>query len=121
DLLSRQWAANLPGPALASPLTALAGTLGLAQAVAGGPEPSTAGSQADSPAAALSRFAALAPAQAVNQTDLQIDIAGLTLRGGQIHLHDKKRGYIGHLTNLELNTGRITADQPFDVAFRGQL
>jgi len=121
DLLSRQRAASLPGPALASPLTALAGTMGVAQAVAGEAEPSTAGSQPEPAAAALSRFAAMTPAQAVNHTDLQIDIAGLTLRGGQIHLHDKKRGYVGHLTNLELNTGRITADQPFDVAFRGQL
>src|SRR5690606_40082676 len=51
--------------------------------------------------------------QDFRNADLQIDIAGLTLRNGQIHLHDKKHGYVGHVTNLELNTGRMTADQPF--------
>lgn len=121
DLLSRQQAAGLPGPALASPLAALAGTMGVAQAVAGAPAGGTDGTGPAPGGASLSRFAAMTPAQAINHTDLQIDIAGLTLRNGQIHLHDKKRGYVGHLTNLELNTGRITADQPFDVAFRGQL
>src|SRR5690606_33801775 len=29
--------------------------------------------------------------------------------------------YVGHIANLEVNTGRMTADQPFDLAFRGRL
>lgn len=108
DLLSRREAASLPGPDLPSPLTVLAGSVGAAQAAAAAETPETGSAIAFSGSPA-------------NATDLQIDIAGLTVRGGQIHLHDKKRGYVGRVANLELNTGRITADQPFDVAFRGRL
>ena len=119
DLLSGRQNAGLPAPDLASPLTALAGTVGAAQAVVQAAAGSTA-TAADLPAAEQAEPMG-PPLPARNATDLHIDIAGLTLRNGQIHLHDKKNGYIGHITNLELNTGRMTADQPFDVAFRGRL
>lgn len=117
DLLSRRRAARLPAPDLSSPLTALAGTVSLAQsavAAAATGNAATAG-EADAP-----RHASAA-GPAPEGADLQIDIAGLTLRNGQIHLHDKKNGYVGHVTNLEVNTGRMTADQAFDLAFRGRL
>lgn len=127
DLLSARKTAALPAPDLASPLTALAGTVGAAQAVvsaaAGKPASAadldTAG-QAELPQP-LGFEAAGRAAPQQGATDLHIDIAGLTLRNGQLHLHDKKNGYVGHITNLELNTGRMTADQPFDLAFRGRL
>lgn len=115
DLLSRRQTARLPGPDLPSPLTALAGTVGTAQAAA-----AVAASDSDTQGAASPSRPGI-PGQGVGNTDLQIDIAGLTLRNGQINLHDKKHGYVGHVRALELNTGRMTADQPFDVAFRGQL
>ncbi len=113
DLLSRRQAASLPGPDLPSPLTALGGTVGVAQAAvaaAARVEPNS-----------TTPFPGAASDPAVKSTDLQIDIAGLTVRNGQIHLRDKKRGHVGHITNLELNTGRMTADQAFDLAFRGRL
>ncbi len=120
DLLSQRHAAGLPAPDLASPLTALAGTVGAAQAIvnAAAGSPATA---ADFDADARVDDDTLAPVAEGRGTDLHIDIAGLTLRNGRIHLHDKKNGYVGHITNLELNTGRMTADQPFDLAFRGRL
>lgn len=105
DLLSRRRAARLPAPDLASPLSALAGTVSMAQAA-------VAAVATDDPAGTP---------PVTEGADLQIDIAGLTLRNGQLHLHDKKRGYVGHVKGLEVNTGRMTADQPFDLAFRGQL
>ena len=125
DLVSRRRAAGLPAPDLASPLTALAGTVGIAQAVAsaGVTQPDAGPSDAIEVASAAPEPRSSTPASASRSdgTDLQIDIAGLTLRDGQIHLHDKKNNYVGHIVNLELNTGRMTADQPSDVAFRGRL
>src|SRR5690606_22210118 len=120
DLLSRHRAMSLPAPDLASPLKAIAGTVNLAQAAvatAATGNRANAG-EAEPPAEETSIEARRAGTPGA---DLQIDIAGLTLRNGQIHLHDKKRGYVGHIANLEVNTGRMTADQPFDLAFRGRL
>ena len=133
DLISRRRAAGLPGPDLASPLTALAGTVGAAQAAVAATTPdaqdsteaddSNGAEDAADAAATPSDTSGLLtrPGDVDGGTDLHIDIAGLTLRDGRIHLHDKKHGYVGHVRNLELNTGRMTADQPFDLAFRGHL
>ena len=122
DLLSRAQAAALPGPDLPSPLVALAGTMRAAEAAEAGAD-GQAQDAASAPVAAEGGSASTpsGESQGFHNADLQIDIAGLTLRNGQIHLHDKKHGYVGHVTNLELNTGRMTADQPFDVAVRGRL
>ncbi len=120
DLLSRHRAVSLPAHDLGSPLKAIAGTVNLAQAAVAA---ATTGSTAS--ASESQEVVEEQPSEVVidggEHADLQIDIAGLTLRNGQIHLHDKKRGYVGHITNLEVNTGRMTADQPFDLAFRGRL
>ncbi|NLC35652.1 MAG: AsmA family protein, partial [Alcaligenaceae bacterium] len=113
DLLSRRQTASLPAPDLTSPLSALTGAIGTAQAA-------TTETAIAAEAAKQENRAARAEPSPEN-ADLQIDIAGLTLRNGQIHLHDKQRNYVGHITGLEVNTGRVTADQPFDLAFRGQL
>jgi len=121
DLLSQRQAASLPGPDLSSPMAALAGTVGAAQAVVKAAATGSPASAEDLNESRVFQPGAATTPQATSNTDLQIDIAGLTLRNGQIHLHEKKRGYVGHITNLELNTGRMTADQPFDVAFRGRL
>lgn len=122
DLLSRRRAAALPAPDLASPLTALAGTVNIAQAAVAAAATGKSATASEVEPLMLSGSGAedvsLAPGE---PADLQIDIAGLTLRNGQIHLHDKKNGYVGQVAGLELNTGRMTADQPFDVAFRGRL
>lgn len=137
DLVSGRRTAGLPAPDMASPITALAGTVGIAQAAASAvsdtPQSKTSAVAPSGNNPDLTGLDALpvetdetyafqpTPAKPAQGTDLQIDIAGLTLRDGQIHLHDKKNNYVGHVVNLELNTGRMTADQPFDVAFRGRL
>ena len=54
-------------------------------------------------------------------TDFQIDIAGLDLKNGEIHLFDKLTGSVARVTQLNVNTGRMTFDQAFDVALTGKL
>ncbi|MCQ9615349.1 AsmA family protein [Paenalcaligenes niemegkensis] len=54
-------------------------------------------------------------------TDFQIDIAGLDFKEGEIHFYDKTNDTIARVVNLEVNTGRMTFGQPFDVAFKGSL
>ncbi|WP_041682827.1 AsmA family protein [Pusillimonas sp. T7-7] len=54
-------------------------------------------------------------------TDLQIDIAGLDLKNGEIHFYDNVSGAVGRIEKLEVNTGRMTANQAFDVALKGKL
>lgn len=56
-----------------------------------------------------------------SETDFQIDIAGLSLKGGEIHYFSKRSNMIGRLLQLEVNTGRMTFGQPFDVAFKSRL
>lgn len=125
DLLSRRQAAQLPGPDISSPLAALGETVHAAQAAvvtAATGNTAVAAEPGDIPEAGSAAVREREqPGGERQATDLQIDIAGLTLRNGQIHLHDRKRGYVGRIANLELNTGRMTADQPFDLAFRGHL
>lgn len=52
---------------------------------------------------------------------LHVDIAGLELKGGEIHYLDVKRAKAARLVDLQLNTGRMTFDQPFEVSMRGAL
>src|SRR5690606_15799903 len=54
-------------------------------------------------------------------TDFQIDIAGLDLKNGEIHLYDKSSGMAAHIVQLDVNTGRMTFDQAFNVALKGKL
>ncbi|MCC2596946.1 AsmA family protein [Pusillimonas sp. MFBS29] len=69
----------------------------------------------------LSTFPAAYAANSVQGTDLQIDIAGLTLKNGEIHFYDHVSGAIGRIEALDVNTGRMTANQAFDVALKGKL
>ena len=55
------------------------------------------------------------------RTDFQIDIAGLELKGGEIHYFDAVTGTSARIHNLSLNTGRVTFGQPFDVSLKGKL
>lgn len=56
-----------------------------------------------------------------SETDFQIDIAGLSLRNGEIHFYSKRSNVTARLVELELNTGRVTFGQPFDVDLKGRL
>lgn len=55
------------------------------------------------------------------KTEFQIDIAGLDLKEGEIHFFDTQTQRQLQLTKLEVNTGRMTFNQPFDVIFKGRL
>lgn len=62
-----------------------------------------------------------AAGSAVAQGQLQIDIAGLDLQKGAIHVFDRASGKALRVQNLDVKTGRITSDLPFDVAIKGRL
>lgn len=55
------------------------------------------------------------------RADPQIDIAGLELKDGQIHFLDEQTGTSLTLSELDVNTGRMTYDQAFDVTLKGRL
>jgi len=55
------------------------------------------------------------------RTEVTIDIAGLDLKDGEIHVKDEKQGYSLRVVKLQANTGRVTFDQPFDVTLRANL
>ncbi|HWL28425.1 MAG TPA: AsmA family protein [Burkholderiaceae bacterium] len=65
--------------------------------------------------------AAVIPGEPTTGTDLQIDIAGLDLKNGEIHLYDNQTGAVARVMKLDLNTGRMTTNQAFNVAFTGRL
>ncbi len=73
--------------------------------------------EVESKATALSFLAAHEAARA----DFQIDIGGLDLKNGEVHLRDFETGARTRIENLAINTGRVTFDQPFDVDFKGNL
>ncbi|CAM5781933.1 AsmA family protein [Castellaniella caeni] len=64
---------------------------------------------------------AAAAAPLVRRSDLNIDIAGLELKGGQIRYIDLKDGLATTLSDIEANTGRVTYDQPFDVSLKARV
>ncbi len=72
-------------------------------------------------AQAQSTSVPLAGSPVANGTALQIDIAGLDMKDGEVHFNDAQNGYAGRFSNVRLNTGRVTFDQPFDVTLSGQL
>lgn len=75
------------------------------------------------------RFSPLSSAQAdtalvlhpTKQTEFQIDIAGLDLKSGELHISDEKSQTQMRVLDVELSTGRMTFGQPFDVIFKGAL
>ncbi|NLY63920.1 MAG: AsmA family protein [Alcaligenaceae bacterium] len=54
-------------------------------------------------------------------TDFKIDIAGLELQNGEVYYKDGLNQVDMHLKNMTINTGRVTFDQPFDIALSAQL
>lgn len=52
---------------------------------------------------------------------LNVDIAGLELKEGQILFSDEQTGQSVSLVNLQVNTGRMTFGQPFDVTLSAAL
>jgi len=50
-----------------------------------------------------------------NRVEMGIDIAGLNLHDGEIFLRDVQSTAAVRVVDLNVNTGRITFDQPFDI------
>ncbi|SHI24729.1 AsmA family protein [Pollutimonas bauzanensis] len=114
DLVERQSAVA----ALLAPAAAMA-TAALPAPAASG----AAGAQAAPPAPAppARQLPAALASHAASGTDFQIDIAGLDLKNGEIHLFDKVTGSVARVLQLDVNTGRMTFNQAFDVALKGKL
>src|SRR5690606_37350403 len=55
-----------------------------------------------------------------SDTVVQIDIAGLSLKGGEMHHYSKRSNVIGRMVQQEVNTGRMTFGQPIDAGLKGR-
>ncbi len=118
DLIERQ----SPVAALLAPAAAAAtAVLPEAPAATGVVAPTATSTTASVPDTAARQMPAALSGHAASGTDFQIDIAGLDLKNGEIHLFDKVTGSVGRIVQLDVNTGRMTYDQAFDVALKGKL
>lgn len=56
-----------------------------------------------------------------SRNNMQIDIAGLDLKDGEVLLQDEMSGMAVAVTKINANTGRVTFNQPFDVRLTARL
>jgi AsmA protein len=91
----------------------------------GGTAPVTAAPE--NPAEALAGAAQTAVQAIANgnlpqsRNNMQIDIAGLDLKDGQVQLQDAISGMAVAVTKINANTGRVTFNQPFDVRLTARV
>ena len=91
----------------------------------GGTAPVTAAPE--NPAEALAGAAQTAVQAIANgnlpqpRNNMQIDIAGLDLKDGQVQLQDAITGMAVAVTKINANTGRVTFNQPFDVRLTARV
>ncbi len=71
--------------------------------------------------APVAAVAAAAAAPSGTGSDLNIDIAGLELKGGRVQYVDQRDGLSTTFDQIEANTGRVTYDQPFDVSLKAVI
>src|SRR5690606_25673372 len=64
--------------------------------------------QPPAPSAPARQLPAVLGSRTASGTDFQIDIAGLDLKSGEIHLFDRVTGSVARVTQLNVNTGRMT-------------
>ncbi|RSE74866.1 AsmA family protein [Achromobacter denitrificans] len=55
------------------------------------------------------------------RNNMQIDIAGLDLKDGEVQLQDAISGMAVAVTKINANTGRVTFNQPFDVRLTARV
>ncbi len=55
------------------------------------------------------------------RNNMQIDIAGLDLKDGEVLLQDQMSGMAVAVTRINANTGRVTFNQPFDVRLTARV
>jgi len=56
-----------------------------------------------------------------SRNNMQIDIAGLDLKDGEVQLQDAITGMAVAVTRINANTGRVTFNQPFDVRMSARV
>lgn len=56
-----------------------------------------------------------------SRNNMQIDIAGLDLKDGEVQLQDEISGMAVAVTRINANTGRVTFNQPFDVRLTARV
>ena len=56
-----------------------------------------------------------------SRNNMQIDIAGLDLKDGEVQLQDAITGMAVAFTRINANTGRVTFNQPFDVRMTARV
>ncbi|EHK63915.1 AsmA family protein [Achromobacter arsenitoxydans] len=56
-----------------------------------------------------------------SRNNMQIDIAGLDLKDGEVQLQDAMTGMAVAVTRINANTGRVTFNQPFDVRMSARV
>lgn len=56
-----------------------------------------------------------------SRNNMQIDIAGLDLKDGEVLLQDEMSGMAVAVTRINANTGRVTFNQPFDVRLNARV
>lgn len=56
-----------------------------------------------------------------SRNNMQIDIAGLDLKDGEVQLQDAISGMAVAVTKINANTGRVTFNQPFDVRLTARV
>ncbi|MFD4837312.1 AsmA family protein [Achromobacter sp. NPDC058515] len=56
-----------------------------------------------------------------SRNNMQIDIAGLDLKDGEVQLQDAITGMAVAVTRINANTGRVTFNQPFDVRLTARV
>jgi AsmA protein len=89
---------------------------GAADAAAGG----AAGPAPDNAVAAGPAADSVVVANAAGR-DMQVDIAGLDIKDGELQLQDEMSGMAVAVTQFNATTGRVTFGQPFDVSMSARL
>ena len=56
-----------------------------------------------------------------SRNNMQIDIAGLDLKDGEVQMQDAISGMAVAVTRINANTGRVTFNQPFDVRMSARV
>ena len=56
-----------------------------------------------------------------SRNNMQIDIAGLDLKDGEVQMQDAMTGMAVAVTRINANTGRVTFNQPFDVRMTARV
>ncbi|CAB3832987.1 MULTISPECIES: AsmA family protein [Achromobacter] len=56
-----------------------------------------------------------------SRNNMQIDIAGLDLKDGEVQMQDAITGMAVAVTRINANTGRVTFNQPFDVRMSARV